>query len=334
MNFQFNLMNHNERGKASLEDVIGIIGNQLYALGHTAIRNTADDHFITRHVGYNIIVEGFTPFVIDRIKDAYNQGARFICIATEEPTPNGFNHGRQKEMRWRQVNFPEAAKYFEAILCLVPGQHVIDWYNQWAPTAYIELGHAPTLLRKTNYEPEFDFGFFGSVSQRRYQILKRIRKVYNNIIVVHEFPTQNERDDAIKHCKVVLQLKKYDEMEVVSSSRCNTALNLGRPVLAEPHKHCKPWDEIIRFSASMDKFYDDLMSFRVLWKGIYADQYSKFAKILTPEVCLGEPLRKVCLDMTPPKLSIPSKPTASFPQRFELRNPPKTSVLHWTAPTT
>ncbi len=332
MNFQANLFNHNERGRASLEDVIGIIGNQLYALGHTCIWNKADDHFITRAVGYNIIVEGFTPYIIDRIKEGYEGGARFICIATEEPTPNGFNHGRQKEMRWRQTNFPEAAKYFEAILCLVPGQHVIDWYNQWAPTAYIELGHAPTLRRLTTYEPEFDFGFFGSISQRRYQILKRIRKIYRNVLIVHEFPTQQERDDAIKHCKVVLQIKKYDEMEVVSSSRCNTALNLGRPVLAEPHKHCKPWDEIIRFSTTMDRFYDDLMFFRVAWKGIYQDQYDKFSKILPPDVCIGEPLRKVNLNMDTPLISIPSKPTMSFPQRFGIKSTKK-SVLDWNTST-
>jgi len=333
--FKFSLFNHNERGKASLEDVIGIIGNQLYALGHTAIWDKADDYFITRDAGYNIIVEGFTPSIINVLKTSYEQGARFICIATEEPTPNGFNHGRQKEMRWRQTNFPEAAKYFESILCLVPGQHVINWYSQWKPTAYIELGHAPTLLRKSITEPTFDFGFFGSISQRRYQILKRLRKVYRNILIVHEFPSQEERDQAIQHCKVVLLLKKYDEMEVVSSSRCNTSLNLGRPVLAEPHAHCKPWDEIIHFSKSIDKFYDDCMFFRVAWKGIYADQYSKFAEKLTPDLCIGEPLRKVDLDMTPPTLPLPVRPTRSFPQRFEslkilqTKNSLKTSVLHW-----
>jgi len=335
MNFSFSLFNHNERGKASLEDVIGIIGNQLYALGHTAIWDKADDHFVTRDVGYNIIVEGFTPVIIDRIKHGYDNGARFICIATEEPTPQGFNHGRQREMRWRQQMFPEAAKYFDAILCLVPGQHVLDWYGQWQPTAYIELGHAPTLLRKSNIEPRFDFGFFGSITQRRYQILKRLRKVYRNILIVHEFPSQEERDHAIQHCKVVLLIKKYEEMEVVSSSRCNTSLNLGRPILAEPHQHCKPWDEIVHFSRSMDKFYDDCMFFRVVWNGIYADQYAKFAAKLTPELCIGEPLRKVGLDMTPPRLAIPSKPTRSFPQRFEIPTAKKSvanlksSVLHW-----
>lgn len=329
MNFQFTLFNHNERGRASLEDVIGIIGNQLHALGHTAIWNKMDDHFITRDAGYNIIVEGFTPYIIDRIKHGYENGARFICIATEEPTEKGFNHGRVREMRWRQELFPKAAEYLDAILCLVPGQPVVDWYSQWAPAAYIELGYSPTLVRKSLIDPPYDFGFFGSVTQRRYQILKRLRKIIPNIIIVHEFPDQQTRDYSIWHCKVVLQIKKYENAEIVSSSRCNTALCLGRPVLAEPHQHCKPWDEVIHFSKSIQAFYDDCMFIRAAWKGIHADQFSKFSTLLTPEICIGEPLRKVGLDMTPPKFAIPSKPTISFPQRFAEKNPVKTSVLHW-----
>ena len=36
LRFLFNLMNHNKVGQRSLEDVIGIIGHMLRALGHEA----------------------------------------------------------------------------------------------------------------------------------------------------------------------------------------------------------------------------------------------------------------------------------------------------------
>src|ERR1700739_2964930 len=105
--FLFHLWNHTKLGKSSLEDVIGIIGHQIRALGHTAIWDDKNDiredgSYELKHVfppgtpgvpereqGFNIIVEGFTEATIKLIADAYSTGSRFICIATEEPTPKG-----------------------------------------------------------------------------------------------------------------------------------------------------------------------------------------------------------------------------------------------------
>src|SRR6516162_7030490 len=128
MNFLFNLFNHSDLGRRSLEDVITIIGHQLRALGHNVLWLDSNERTLTRDHGYNVIVEGFTPGSIAVIKDAYEQGCRFICIATEEPTLLGFNHGRDREMVLRQARFVQAAQYFDGILHLVPGQNVTRWY--------------------------------------------------------------------------------------------------------------------------------------------------------------------------------------------------------------
>ncbi|MEK7749585.1 MAG: hypothetical protein AAB277_01250, partial [Planctomycetota bacterium] len=82
------------------------------------------------------------------------------------------------------------------------------------------------------------FGFFGSLSRRRLKILKTLARYIGSekaIRVVSDFPTQDERDAAMRSARVILQIRKYDEMGLVSSSRCNTALCNGRPVIAEPH---------------------------------------------------------------------------------------------------
>src|SRR5438093_13694242 len=122
MNFVFNLFNHNSMGQTSLEDVIGIFGHQLRALGHTAIWDTRNHSFVGPDYGINVIVEGFTPGSIAAIAEAYRIGCRFICLATEEPSEGkGFNHGNEREMVERQKMFPFAMPYFEGILHLVPG---------------------------------------------------------------------------------------------------------------------------------------------------------------------------------------------------------------------
>lgn len=297
MQFVFNMMNHNQMGQRSLEDVIGIFGHQLRALGHTAVWEKANDKWVGADSGINVIVEGFTPHVIQVIADGHARGARFLCLATEEPTPKGFNHGRDQEMVRRQQMFPHAMKFFEGILHLVPGQATTDWYAQFAPTAYVELGYAPSLIRRAGAgEPEYDFGFFGSLSNRRMKILKRLAKRIGTekaVKVVGDFASQDERDKQMRRTRVVVQIRKHDEMGLVSSSRCNTALSIGRPVVAEPHALSKPWDEIVRFSETLESFYDTAILVRSAWRGVHAQQLDAFKRKLPPDVCVGEPLRKI-----------------------------------------
>lgn len=297
MKFLFWLGNHSKMGQRSLEDVIGIVGHQMRALGHEAIWQPDNTQFITRQTGYNVLVEGFNDEVVKVIADAHGRDARFICLATEEPTEKGFNHGTQKEMVQRQIDFVKIAPYLDGILHLVPGQNVTDWYAQHAPTAYIELGYANTLVRQeTLRDPPFDFGFYGTMSRRRERLLKKLARATNKnkaVRVVSDFSTQTDRDKAMQEAKIVVQIRKFDEMGLVSSSRCNTGLCLGRPVVGEPHELAKPWDEVVKFAKTDDEFIDIAMMMRGAWRGVHADQFAKFKKKFTPRMCIGDPLVKI-----------------------------------------
>lgn len=303
MLFNFFMSMHNAIGKRSLEDVVGIMGNQLRALGHEAIldsRNLQEDigqHvYVTHPNSINVLVEGFTPGWVEHLSQARAAGIRFLILATEEPTERGFNHGTQKEMVARQKIFPEAAKLCEGILHLVPGEHVTRWYGQFVPSAQAELGFAPGLLRVTNQEPDFDFGFFGSLTTRRHRILKRLAKMVGTqkaVFIESKFPAQDVRDAMVRRCKVIVQLRKFEAMGLVSSSRCNTALMVGRPVVPEPHTLTHPWDEVIRFPQTMDGFYRNALLARSAWRQVWNDQVDKFRRKLSPEFCVGEPLRRI-----------------------------------------
>ena len=168
MQFSFFAAMHNAIGQRSIEDIVGIMGQQLRALGHQAVldpRNAKVETalFVTQPGAINVLVEGFTPPWIGVIARARALGARFLILATEEPTPKGFNWGTQKEMVTRQEIFPEAAKHCDGILHLVPGEHVTQWYSQFCPAAQAELGYAPTLFRPQGPPPDFEFGFYGSM---------------------------------------------------------------------------------------------------------------------------------------------------------------------------
>src|ERR1700680_113193 len=115
MQFLANTFNHNELGKRSLEDILGIICHQLRALGHEAVWDPKNTQFLARGHGINFIVEGFTDTIdggsIKVIADAHAQGAEFVIVATEEPTSKGFNLGSPKEMINRQGGFLTAEHF-------------------------------------------------------------------------------------------------------------------------------------------------------------------------------------------------------------------------------
>lgn len=282
-----------------------MVSYQLRALGHGTIWDPANDARAWDKIQFrcgaddiNVIIEGFTPSTIRQVAAAQCAGARFLCLATEEPTPLGFNHGTQREMVMRQQLFSEAMRYFEGILHLVPGQHVTDWYAQHAPTGYVELGYAPQLVRPERVpNPRFEFGFFGSVTPRRRNLLnrlfRRMGKPPNAVRIVSDFISDTERDLAMQDCKVILQIRKFDAMGLVSSSRCNTGLCLGRPVVAEPHDLSKPWDEIVAFASTEEEFYQLAMLTARRWRDAHHFQMKRFKERLTPEVCVGQALRAI-----------------------------------------
>jgi hypothetical protein len=68
---------------------------------------------------------------------------------------------------------------------------------------------------------------------------------------------------------------------------------MGRAVIAEPHAYAKPWDRVVPFSASVAEFYADAMVIADDWRNAHAAQAAAFAAVLTPEICIGEPLRKI-----------------------------------------
>ncbi len=296
----FTLVNHNEIGQKSLHDVITILVHQLRALGHKAEWNNR--YVLTGREHINVMVEGFTPDTIKVVAERHKEGARFIYIATEQPTEKGFNYGPSHEMRERQRLFPEAAQYCEAILCLVPG--TAKWYGQFAPAVDIELGYAPGLERRIRYlgqplVPDHLFGFYGSLSRRRSQILTRLGRKQiaqaQAVRVISNFAEQTHRDKEMARCRVIVQIRMNEAMGLVSSSRCNTALHLGRPVIAEPHELSHPWDQVVHFSKSLDTFYDDCTSMHFAWQALHKKQMIAFKELFSPEAQMGRALREVGL---------------------------------------
>jgi hypothetical protein len=298
--FHFYLGNHNELGQTTLEDPCAIISAQLAAVGHTVSRT--DQVFtgdcVTSDI-INVVFEGWIgQAAVDEMARAHALGGRFLIVATEEPTERGFNHGLDKSMAMRQEAFPHVARVAEAIWCLVPGTE--GWYGQYAPACALELGWARSLERRHPGEPNYEFSFFGSITRRRASILKNLARRYlgPRAVCGTQFSKQARRDEQMSRGKVVLQIRAHEEMGLVSSSRCNTSLHIGRPVVAEPHARDSIWKEIVHFSPSLDAFYSDALTMRCMWRALHERQMRLFREALSPEQTVGRALREVGLAKT------------------------------------
>lgn len=292
MRFRFSTFNHCDMGKRGLEDLIAIVGGQMTALGHVVDH---DGQFLHGEDGVNVLIEAFDdPAHLDRIADARERGCRFLYIATEEPTKNGFNHGVAPGMIDRQHAFPAAAQYADGILHLVPGADVTRWYAQFAPAACAELGHAPSMVYEgPAVAPEYDFGFYGQVTYRRQKILDRLRELGSVHVLPNIALPAAARDAEMRRVRTVVTIREHDDMGFVSSSRCATALCLGRPVVGEPHAVSRGWDQVVRFSNSLESFYFDAKDAAFTWEALHARQFAKFKELFSPEACIGRPLSEI-----------------------------------------
>lgn len=294
MKFCFNVFNHCEDGRRCIEDLTRILSAQLRALGHEA---TEGERFASD--GYNVLYESFADLgTIDAIAAAHDGGARFLYVATEEPTAEGCFNGRlDNAMDARQEAFSEAARYADGILHLVPGERVTEWYSRYAPAAYVELGYAGSLVADTKGEqdPPIAFGFYGQMTPRREAIFEKLRRATGWDILILPFITYSsaERDVMMRQTRAILQVRAHDSMPIVSSSRCATALHLGRPVVGEPHDVEGPWGGIVHLSASTEAFYSDAKEVASDWRSEHSRQMDRFSTVLSPETCLGEPLRRL-----------------------------------------
>jgi hypothetical protein len=293
MNFHFNTFNHCEDGRRCIEDLTRILSSQLRELGHqTSESSQYEDISDENSDTLNVLYESFAdPFTLEMIRSAFFLGSRFIYIATEEPTPSGTFNGRlDNAMDARQAIFPDAARYAETIWHLAPGSHITNWYGKFAPAAYVELGFAQELLfvGEDYPVPEFDYGFYGQLTPRRQSIINKIGGTWYILPFIKL--SAAERDTEMRRCCVIPQIRAHDSQGIISSSRCATALHMGRPVVAEPHVHSGEWKEVIDFSDSVESFYNDVRKVKDDWQDHYCAQLDRFRKRFSPDFCLGAAL--------------------------------------------
>lgn len=282
MHFRFFLGNHSDEGRKSVEDIIHALGAQLLDLGHTADRS---DHNVQLGA-VNVFIEGFTELETKRLEALRQTGRRFVIVCTESLVNDSLNDFQRPVYQERYRQFMQAAPLADAIWCLVPG--TAAKLRQINPNARdVELGYSPRRRRVLHKEPRYDFGFFGSMTPFRRKTVDELKRRGHSVHITRRLAPPDERDDDIASCKVVLHIKAAASWKIVSSSRCSTALHVGRPLVSQPIPSKSIWKKIIRFSESHDSFFDEAVRIARQWDLHWQRQFAAFQRHLSAENCIG-----------------------------------------------
>ena len=221
MKFHFSMVNHNSIGKKTLYDMYYWISAGLRSLGHDV--SFSPDRLKTDCI--NVLWEHFTP---EMAKAMDKSNFRFGIIATEIPSPFGFNNRTEHAWQLRWEGFHKIASKAEFIWTTVP--QAFEFYNQFAPTSFVEFGWdqslVPVWIDQKMEEFKFDFCFLGIINDYRMSILKKLEK-HAKVYYSERLLDWEETNEVIQHSKIGLGLKQNETWSIPSPTR------IGRFLMAK-----------------------------------------------------------------------------------------------------
>lgn len=336
LHFHIVLWCHGKIGIATMQDNIDAFQYQCADLGITTSTDHIEGQpwyqSLMRPPAYNIWIECFNGQLANRAINAVKQGCNLVLICTERAAPGGWNSaGSDPDIKRRWYWYKEVAPHMLAQWCFVPGS--AEQLKRFNPNSMdLDLGYSrlreaavdKVISQVEEYDdPPHDFGFYGGLTDDRREMFEGFRKLGHPVLTKSTGKTHSpgkiDIEDALKHdygplldrnylaakCKVILHPSAFafdpndksgKQWGIFSTSRAITALDLRRPVVAEPTRPTI-WQNIVEFSPrpGLLSFHDTAMKVLADWKGYRDRQRAKFKELLSPETTLAPVIEQTLL---------------------------------------
>jgi hypothetical protein len=233
MHFHFQLANHYFGGLYLIEDIVRPIVWGLRSRGHRVTMG-----FLPDMPPWPSVVLIMEYFELDHVTDGFLQwktaaGERkcvgLICtedihdkLVMESPDYPG-----------RRRNLLRVLPHCDFVWPIVPSDYV-----QYVPQdrlAFLDFGYVETLRRDglPPRERDIDVLLYGSLNDRRRCVLDELMSRGLRVAATRGLLPDYIRDSLIGRAKVVLDVKRADDVKFTSPSRICTALQMGATVVAE-----------------------------------------------------------------------------------------------------
>lgn len=281
---------------------------------------------------FNIFVECFNRELAHSAVEA-SKRFNIILICTERPSPGGWNAaGQDPDIARRWAWYKHVAPHIKGQWCFVPGASAV--LKRWnANSVDLDLGWS--RIRESRVDevlatiPDYDdpphaFGFYGGLTDDRRDLFEGFAKLGTPVLTRSTgrttAPGKIDKEDALKNdygdlkernylaakCKVILHPSAFrfdpktdtgKQWGIFSTSRGITALDLRRPLVAEPTRPTI-WQDIVEFSPrpGLQSFHETAMKVLADWKGHRDRQRTRFRELLSPELTLGRAVQETIIN--------------------------------------
>lgn len=180
----------------------------------------------------NIVMENFNDEYIEKMRDVYQKGGRFIIIGTEFLTGSSFNDFKFDG---------DSSYYFDAeywsnrYRCFIEATHLSQavWHFSDVaahdfsnlldlPVFYFPHYHVAEFKQvqhRCDQDKDIDFLFTGAKTDYRLDILQQLSAKGYKVEVMHALTAPFHRNDLIARSKIALNLKQFEQWPYPSQSR-------------------------------------------------------------------------------------------------------------------
>ncbi len=213
-------------------DLVRLLIYSMEDLGHDVIFNK--DKFVPDRL--NIIVTGYL-MNIKEVEHLKKSGIKYIVYQAEILTPLGLNNDNLEKSH---LSLIVQNNYLNLLQGAITVWDCFDFNRQYLlekgiQSSLIRHGYHPEMEgRAKKEEQDIDVVFFGSVTNYRNVILKKLHKEGLQIKVLN-FEPPAMRDDALRRAKVNLSIKANPtNMAHLPHSRVMTGLYLNTMTVSDP----------------------------------------------------------------------------------------------------
>ncbi|HTP84218.1 MAG TPA: hypothetical protein VMQ11_14805 [Alphaproteobacteria bacterium] len=233
MHFHFQLANHYFGGLYLIEDIVTPVVWGLRARGHRVTMG-----FLPELPPWPSVVLVMEYFELDHVTDAFlqwrNDPAERKCVGvlcTEDISDKlVMDH---PDYPGRRRNLLRVLPHCDFVWPIVPS----DYAAHVPPErlAFLDFGYVHALRRDglPAGERDIDVLLYGSVNERRSRVLEGLRKKGLKVAATRGLLPDYMRDNLIGRAKVVLDVKRADDVKYTSPSRICTALQMGATLVSE-----------------------------------------------------------------------------------------------------
>ena len=111
-------------------------------------------------------------------------------------------------------------------------------------------------LREFRNIVDYDVGFSGGLSQRRLNILHKLRECGKRVNIVEKFG--EERDRELARCKILINIHYADDYMIFESARCEPWIKAGFTVITEKSLDDDPRCINVDYDSLVEKVLDTL----------------------------------------------------------------------------